>query len=295
MTPFDYREPDTLEETLALLHDHGEEAKVIAGGTALVIMLKQRLVMPTTLISLRRLRGLDPLEPMNGELRLGALLTHRAVDSSSLIRARLPVLAETYRQVATIRIRNMATVGGTLAHADPNQDPPVTLMALNARVRVASAGGSREVPLEEFFTGYYETVLRPDELLTEVLVPLPASHTGSVYVKFLPRTADDYATVGVAALVQIDPATGVCQECRIAMGCVGSTPLRARQAEALVRGQRRTPELLREAGAVAQRLTDPLSDVRGSAEYKRAMAGVFVRRALEQAWQRALSSAGDSR
>ncbi|MBI3326008.1 MAG: xanthine dehydrogenase family protein subunit M [Nitrospinae bacterium] len=294
MNPFDYREPDTQEEALALLREYGEEAKVIAGGTALVIMLKQRLVMPASLISLRRLRSLDDIEPLNGELRLGALLTHRAVEISPLIRARVPVLAETYRQVATLRIRNMATVGGALAHADPNQDPLVTLMALGARVRLASAGGSREVPLDEFFTGYYETVLRPDELLTDVLVPLPVSHTGSVYLKFLPRTADDYATVGVAAMVRIDPATGVCQQCRIAMGSVGSTPLRAGEAEALAHGQRLTAELLREVGAVAQRLTDPITDTRGSAEYKRSMAGVFVRRALEQAWQRSLAS-GDSR
>jgi carbon-monoxide dehydrogenase medium subunit len=157
-------------------------------------------------------------------------------------------------------------------------------------VRLASVAGNRELPLEEFFTGYYETVLRPDELVTDVLIPVPGAHTGSVYVKFLPRTADDYATVGVAAMVRVDPGTSTCQDCRIAMGCVGSTPLRARQAEAVVRGQRLTPELLRQAGATAQELTDPISDVRGSAEYKRAMAGVFVRRALEQAWRRALPS-----
>jgi len=191
MTPFEYREPDTQEEALALLHEHGEDAKLIAGGTALVIMLKQRLLMPASLVSLRRLRSLGDIAPVNGELRLGALLTHRAVETSPLIRTRVPLLGETYRQVATIRIRNMATVGGALAHADPNQDPLATLLALDARVRLASAGGTREVPLDGFFTGYYETVVRPDELLTDVLVPVPAPHTGGVYLKFLPRTADD--------------------------------------------------------------------------------------------------------
>ncbi len=293
MNPFDYREPETLDETLALLRDHGEEAKVIAGGTALIIMMKQRLVMPASLVSLRRLRGLDQLEATNGELRLGALATHRAVEVAPLVQTRAPVLAETYRRVATIRIRNMATVGGALAHADPNQDPPVALLALDARVQLASAGARREVPLDAFFTDYYETTLRPDELLTAVLIPVPAPHTGSVYLKFLPRTADDYATVGIAATVRIDPATRACQDCRIAMGCVGPTPLRAREAEALARGAQLTPELLREVGAAAQRITDPISDARGSADYKRAMAGVFVRRAMEQAWQRAL--AGDHR
>lgn len=287
MNPFAYHTPETQEEVLTLLHEHGDEAKLMAGGTALIIMMKQRLVMPETLISLHRLRGLDQVREENGTLHLSALLTHRAAETSSLVRTRLPVLADTYRHVATVRIRNVATVGGALAHADPNQDPPVTLLALDARVQLTSVAGSREVPLADFFTDYYETVLRPDELLTAIRVPIPAPHTGSAHVKFLPRTADDYATVGVAATVRLDPATGTCQDCRIALGSVGSTPLRALQAEGVVRGQQRTPELLREAGAVAQQQTDPISDTRGSADYKRAMAGVFVRRALEQAWQQA--------
>jgi aerobic carbon-monoxide dehydrogenase medium subunit len=289
MNPFEFRQPDTLEEALTLLHDLGEDARAIAGGTALVIMLKQRLVMPDCLISLQKLRGLDHINAANGEIRLGALTTHRTVERSPVVRARIPSLAETYGRVATIRIRNVATVGGALAHADPNQDPPVILMALDARVQLTSAAGSRQVGVEEFFTDYYETVRQPDELVTEVIIPVPKSHSGSIYLKFLPRTADDYATVGVAATVTIDPASGTCQDCHIAMGSVASTPLRAPEAETLVRGQRLTPELARDAGALAQRVTDPLSDARGSAEYKRAMAGVFVRRALEQAWQRALA------
>jgi carbon-monoxide dehydrogenase medium subunit len=290
MNPFAFHAPETPEEVLTLLHEHGDEAKLIAGGTGLVIMMKQRLVMPDTLISLHRLRGLAEIEETQGEVRLGARLTHRVAETSPLLQARLPVLADTYRQVATVRIRNVATIGGALAHADPNQDPPVTLLALDARVQLTSAGGSREVPLEAFFTDYYETVLRPDELLTAIHVPLPQPHTGSVYVKFLPRTADDYATVGVAATVRLEPTTATCQDCRIAMGSVGSTPLRAHQAEALVRGQQLSPELLREAGAAAQQHTDPISDARGSAAYKRAMSGTFVRRALAQAWQQALAA-----
>ena len=290
MTPFNYHTPETQEEALALLHEHGDSAKLMAGGTALVIMMKQRLVLPETLISLHRLRGLAEVQEVDGTLHLGALLTHRAAETSPLLRARLPVLAETYRQVATVRIRNVATVGGALAHADPNQDPPVTLLALDAQVQLASVSGSRDVPLTDFFTDYYETVLRPDELLTAIRIPLPQPHTGSAHVKFLPRTADDYATVGVAATIRLDPATGTCRDCRIALGSVGSTPLRALPAEGVVRGQRLTPELLREAGAVAQQQTDPISDTRGSADYKRAMAGVFVRRALEQAWQQALAA-----
>ena len=165
------------------------------------------------------------------------------------------------------------------------------LMALGARVQLTSTAGAREVALEEFFTDYYETVRQPDELVSGVIVPVPHPHSGSVYLKFLPRTADDYATVGVAAMVTIDPATETCRDCRIAMGCVASTPVRAQEAEALVRGQRLTQAVAQEAGALAQRVTDPISDARGSAEYKRAMAGVFVRRALEQAWQRAATAA----
>jgi carbon-monoxide dehydrogenase medium subunit len=287
MHSFAFHTPDSIDAALALLRQHGDDAKVIAGGTALVIMMKQRLVVPDVLISLHRVRGADRAEVTNGTLRLGSLLTHRAAEVSPTIRSHVPVLADTYRQVATVRIRNMATVGGALAHADPNQDPPVTLLALDAQVRLTSERGQRDVALEQFFTDYYETVLQPDELLTEIHVPLPPPHTGSVYVKFLPRTADDYATVSVAASVRLHPSTGACENCRIAMGCVGVTPLRAHQAEALVRGQQRTDELLRAAGAAAQEITDPLSDTRGSASYKRAMAGVFVRRALAQAWEQA--------
>lgn len=289
MKDFEYHEPDSLEEVLTLLHDHGEDAQIIAGGTALVIMLNQRLIMPSHLVSLRRLPGLDSMESVDGALQLGALVTHRALETSPLVRDQIPVLAETYRHVATLRIRNMATLGGTLAHADPGQDSPVTLMALDARVRLTSSGGSREVPLNEFFTDYYETVLQPDELLTDVLVPVPKPHTGSIYLKFLPRTQDDYATVGVAVRLEIEPSSQLCQECRIVMGGVAPTPLRVQEAEALLSGQKLAPELLHKAAAVAQEHTDPISDSRGSSDYKREMAGVCVRRALEQAGQRALA------
>ena len=289
MHNFEYREPDTLEEALALLGELGEEAKIVAGGTALVIMLNQRLLMPSHLISLRKLRDIDQIESSDGTLQLGALATLRAVETSPVVKEQSPVLAETYAQVATLRIRNMATVGGSLAHADPNQDPPVILMALDARVGLASAGGRREVVLDEFFTDYYETVVRPDELVTRVVVPRAAPHTGSTYLKFLPRTSEDYATVGVAARVSLEPDSGVCQDCRLVLGGVGATPLRAREAEDLLKGQKSTPELLQEVGAAARQLTDPVSDSRGSAQYKRAMTGVFVGRAIEQAWERALA------
>ena len=290
MNAFSFHTPETQDEALALLQQHGDEAKVMAGGTALVIMLKQRLLVPDALISLDRVQGLDDIKEEDGALCIGGLVTHRTAELAPLLRTHVPVLADTFHHVATIRIRNMATVAGSLAHADPNQDPPVTLLALDAQLRLSSANGSRDVALADFFTDYYETILEPEELVTEVRVPLPQPHTGSVYCKFLPRSADDYATVGIAATVRLNASTGVCEDCRIAMGCVGVTPLRAVQAEDIVRGQTQSDALLREAAAAAQSITDPLSDTRGSAAYKRAMAGVFVRRALEQAWQQALST-----
>ena len=290
MNTFSYHSPETVDEALALLQEHGDDAKVMAGGTALVIMLKQRLVVPDVLISLDRVKGLDTVTEVDGGLNMGGLLTHREAETAPLLRSHVPVLAETFHHVATIRIRNMATVGGSLAHADPNQDPPVTLMALDAQLQLSSAGGSREIALSDFFTDYYETVLEPEELITQVRVPIPQAHTGSAYHKFLPRSADDYATVGVAATVRVNPSTGACEDCRIAMGCVGVTPLRAIQAEDIVKGQSQSDALLREAGQAAQAITDPISDTRGSSAYKQAMAGVYVRRALEQAWQQALAS-----
>ena len=283
MIPFEYRTPRSLKEVHQELKEFGADAKLIAGGTALVIMMKQRLVRPSCLISLRALRGLNGIERKDGGLRIGSVTTHREVETSSLVRRQLPLLAETYRRVATIRVRNMATVGGGLAHADPNQDPPPTLIALGATVKATSANGSRVVPVEEFFTDYYETVLKPDEIITEVFVPRPSAGSGAAYLKFLPRTADDYATVSAAAVVTLDRAKKVFGDVRIALGSVGTTPIRAREAENVLRGQPVKAEALREAGEKAKQAVDPMSDFRGSAAYKKEMAAVFVRRALEKA------------
>lgn len=290
MTPFDYSAPESLAGAIAELQAAGEEGKAIAGGTALVIMMMQRLVRPSRLVSLRRIPGLERIETADGRIRIGPLATHRDVETSALVRERLPVLAETFRQVATIRIRNIATVGGSLAHADPNQDPPVTLMALGASVRIAGPDGERELPLDQFFVDYYQTALRPAELVVAVDVPLPARGSGSAFLKFLPRTADDYATVAVAATVTLAP-DGVCREARIGLGALGSTPLRARQAEAILQGERLSESLLAALGEAAQRIVDPVHDQRGSAEYKREMARVFVRRAVSAAWERARGAA----
>jgi aerobic carbon-monoxide dehydrogenase medium subunit len=283
MIPFEYRTPKNLKEVHANLKEFGADAKVISGGTALIIMMKQRLVRPSCLVSLRTVRGLNGIEIKDGGLSIGGLATHREVETSPLVRRRLPLLAETYHHVATIRVRNMATVGGGLAHADPNQDPPPTLIALGATVKATSANGSRIIPLDQFFTDYYETVLNPDEIITELFVPRLQANTGAAYLKFLPRTADDYATVSAAAVLTLDKNKKTISDVRIALGSVGTTPIRATAAEAVLRGQPLKPEAFREAAEKAKEAVDPMSDFRGSAGYKKEMAGVFVRRALEKA------------
>ena len=287
MNAFDYRTPATVDEVLALLQEHGEEARVVAGGTALVTMMRQRLVLPGYLVSLRDVEGLNRIETASGAIRVGALVTHRQVEVSPLVAERLPVLAETFRRVATVRIRHMATVGGSLAHADPNQDPPVTLLALDASVEIRRAGGERKLPLSAFFRDYYETALEPGELVTAVTVPPLPPESGAAFIKFLPRSAEDYATVSVAAIVTLEAGGKRCREARIALGSVAPTPLRVAKAEALLHGGQLDEELLRAVGEAAKSEVNPLTDHRGSADYKREMTAVMVGRALTQAWEAA--------
>ena len=280
MLPFELHVPATLDEALDLLDQHGEDARPIAGGTALILLMQQRLVLPNHLVSLARIGDLQRTE-VNGSLRIGSTVTHRFIEKSAEVRSRWPLLANTYHRVATVRIRNVATVGGGLAHADPNQDPPAALIALGASVIATAKRGQREIPADELFAGYYETVLEPGEVITQVLVPAPTRPLKTAYLKFLPRTADDYPTVGVA--VALDVVDGRCEDARIGISAAGPTPLRARAAEDLLRGETLNPDVLRSAAATVPPITDPVSDHRGSANYKRRMAEVFVRRALEQA------------
>jgi carbon-monoxide dehydrogenase medium subunit len=207
------------------------------------------------------------------------------IETSSLVQIHVPLLTETFQHVASVRIRTVATVGGTLAHADPNQDPPPTLLVLDARVQLRSQQRSRELAVSEFFTGYYETVMQPDELLTEVIIPAQPTGSGTAFLKFLPQTHDDYATVAVAARVTLndDRMTDV----RIAFGAAATTPIRARAVENALRGQTPTPTIFREAAALVAEAVDPTADFRGSAAYKREMAEVFMQRALAQAVARA--------
>jgi aerobic carbon-monoxide dehydrogenase medium subunit len=279
----DFQAPDSLEEACALLAQN-EEARAVAGGTALAILLRQGLVRPELLVSLRRIPSLHEMQ-VNGHLRLGAAVPLRVAEQHPGLQAGWPMLAETLRSVATPRIRNMATIGGAAAHADPAQDPPATLVALEARMLIASANGERSLPAAEFWVDYYETALAQGEVLTAVEVPPLAPGTGAVFLKYRPRSVEDYATVSAAAVVRLDPA-GVCQSARLVLGAVGSTPVSVPVAQALV-GQSVSEARAHEAAELARDLVDPNDDVRGSARYKREMAVVFGRRALLAAASRA--------
>ncbi|MDA0264522.1 MAG: xanthine dehydrogenase family protein subunit M [Chloroflexi bacterium] len=282
MIDFEYHHPTSLDEVFGLLDQHGEDARVLAGGTALVIQMKQRLLQPSHVVGLRRVSGLNTIESTADGVRIGALCTQRQIENSPVIRDELPLLAATFRKVATPRIRNMATVGGGLVNGDPNQDPPPSLIALGASAVLNSKSGDRVVPLEDFFIDYYETDVQQGEVLTSVLVPRAPAGSGSVYLKFLPRTADDYGTVSVAAVVSKEQ-DGSCKDVRIVLGSAGVTPIRATGAEDALRGKPLTDENIRAAASLVKDAVDPLDDFRGSAEYKTDMAVVFARRALEQA------------
>ena len=285
MIDFEFHNPASLDDALELLARYGDDARLLAGGTALVLQMKQRFAQPAHVIGLRSLAqsdGLGAIEETGDGLRIGALCTLRRLEDSPLLRERIPLLADTVGRVATRRIRSMATVGGALVNGDPNQDPPPALIALGATVELTSASGVRVCPVEELNIDYYETDVRPGEVLTALNVPVPSEDTCGAYLKFLPRTADDYATVSVAAVVSRLP-DNTCREVSIVLGAAGTTPIRARAAEAVLRGQELTADAIRAAADTVPDAVDPLDDFRGSADYKREMAGVFTRRALAQA------------
>ncbi|HEY3058077.1 MAG TPA: xanthine dehydrogenase family protein subunit M [Chloroflexota bacterium] len=279
MKSFSYHAPRTLADVFEVVDAYGEDAHLIAGGTALVLLMKQGLVQPAHVVSLRDVDGLGAIHASPG-LTLGALATHRQLEVSPAVRAYDASLARAFAEVATIRIRSMATLGGNLVHADPAQDPPPMLIALRAEVVLLARDGERRVPLDEFFVDYFETAIRHGEVLTRVELPPKPAARRTHYVKFLPRTADDYATVAVATAIDFD-ADGMVEDARIVLGAAAPTVLRARAAEDVLRGQKLTPELMREAGALARTAADPLDDSRGSAAYKKEMVAVWVRRSLE--------------
>jgi len=285
MIRFDYLEPTTLKKTFSLLDKHGDDARVIAGGTSLLIMMRQRLLTPKVVISLARIPKFGKIAYSAKEgLRIGAGARHRDIELSPIVKRHYPLLHETFRKVAQPRIRNMGTVGGNLAAGDPLTDPGASLIALDAEVVLTSSQDQRVLRLDEFFIDYYQTALNPGELLTEIRVPLP-QRPGWSHIKFTPRSVEDFATVGVA--LTLSAKNGVCEDVRIGLNSVASTIIHAKRAEEAVRGKPITDAALREMGEVAATEVDPMDDNRGSAEYKREMVRVLVRRAAKEAFQRA--------
>lgn len=280
---FTLHQPRTLDEALALLAKH-EDAHVMAGATALVLLMRQGLVRPSVVVSVRD-AGLGGIrkEP-DGSLWLGATTTIREAEESPLVRAHCPALAEAFGHVATVRVRDQATVGGNLAHADPAQDPPPMLLALGAEAELAKAGSARRrVPIEDLLVGLFETSIEPGEILTGVRVPPLGEGTRATYVKFLPRTEDDYATVSVAAVVRV--VNGTVADARIALGSVGPTVVRARKTDEAIRGLGVTPGgadngRVTAAASLVRDEIDPIDDLRGTAAYKREMARVWTERAV---------------
>ena len=285
MIRFDYQEPTTLKKAFALMEKYGDDARVIAGGTSLLIMMRQRLLMPKVLISLARIPKFDRITFNSTDgLRIGAGARHRDIELSSLVQKRYPLLQETVRKVAQLRIRNMGTVGGNLAAGDPLTDPGASLIALDAEVTLASSNGQRRLRLDKIFIDYYQPALEPGELLTEIHVPPPV-RPGWAHIKFTPRSIEDFATVGVAVTLKAD--NGTCQDVRIVLNSVASTIVRARKAEDTLRGKPIDDAMLRAIGEVASTECDPTDDNRGSAEYKLELVKVLVRRAAAEALQRA--------
>jgi carbon-monoxide dehydrogenase medium subunit len=280
MNDFSFHAPSSMKEAAELLSKYDGDARVMSGGTALMLLLKQSLVNPDHIISLHRVPEARSIEVSDGVLHIGGLVTQREMELSSVVREATPLLANAYSRVATVRIRNAATVGGGLAQADPAMDPPSSLLVLNASVKVTSASGERVIPIADWYSDYYETTINEDEIVTELLVPVQPTDLAWTYIKYLPRTEDDYATVSVAALGKAE--NGKISEVRVGLGAVSSTALRATDLEAALQGADVSLDMLKDASQAVADIVDPTSDPRGSADYKRDMAVVFARRALQK-------------
>jgi aerobic carbon-monoxide dehydrogenase medium subunit len=281
---FDYFAPSTLPEAIALLQQHGEDAKILAGGHSLIPLIKLRLAQPAYLIDINRIAGMAYIEEAGGALRIGALTREADLDASELVRQRYPLLADTARVIADPLVRNLATVGGNLAHADPANDHPATMLAYGAQVVATSPRGERVIPIADFFIGLFATALAPDEILTEIRIPVPQPRSGGAYMK-LERKVGDYATAAVAAQIALDDA-GICQYAGIGLTAVDSVPVKAARAEAALRGQPLDDAAIRTAAQIASEECDPIADLRGPVEYKRAMVRELTRRALIKARER---------
>jgi carbon-monoxide dehydrogenase medium subunit len=282
---FDYHLPATLDEALALLARHGDNAKILAGGQSLLPMLKLRLAETRVLVDIGRVPGLEYIKEEGGSLRIGAGTRESALERSELIRSKYPILRDTAEVIADPLVRNRATVGGNLAHGDPANDHPATMLALGATVVARGPKGERTIPIEKFFTGIFSTALAPDEILTEIRIPVPPPKSGGAYRK-LERKVGDFATAAAAVQLTLGGGGEIAQV-GIGLTGMGDVAIKAIDAESYLKGKQAKPVAVTEASRLAAAATEPTADRRGTVEYKREMARVLTERALRLAIQRA--------
>jgi CO/xanthine dehydrogenase FAD-binding subunit len=284
--PFEYFRPRSVDEALSLLAEHGGDAKALAGGQSLIPAMNFRLATPSVLVDLNALSELSYIKDDSGGTRIGGMTRQRALERSTLVSDRVPLVAETMPHIAHPAIRNRGTIGGSLAHADPAAELPAVMVALNASLMVSSPLGTRGVPADEFFVGLFTTAVQPGELLTEIRIPLPPPRSGFAFQE-ISRRHGDFALVGVAAAVQLDE-NGGCADARLALLSVGDRPMLAEHASHALVGQSPSAASIRAAAdAAAARDIDPSSDIHASARYRRHLANVLIRRVLQRAFERA--------
>lgn len=281
---FDYLAPTTIDEAIAALVEHGDDAKILAGGQSLIPAMRFRLASPATLIDINGLGMLDYVREEQGHLAIGAMTREHALETSALIAQSYPLLYDAAAVIADPLVRNRATIGGNLAHADPANDHPAVMLAYDAQVIARGVSGTRTIAIDDFFVGLFETSLAPNEILTEIRIPAPQAGSGGAYLKF-ERKVGDYAVAAVA--VQLTLADNRLSAIRIALTNVSPVPMRALEAEQALIGQTLTDDLLEVAGRAAAVECDPSSDLRGAAEYKRDLVRVLLKRAIRKAAGRA--------
>jgi carbon-monoxide dehydrogenase medium subunit len=282
--PFEYAAPKTLEEALRLVERHGDEAKILAGGHSLLPLMRLRLAQPRYIIDIGRLRGMSYIREENGHIAIGALTTHAEIESSDLLRAKCPLLAETAAAIGDVQVRNRGTLGGSLAHADPAADYPAALLALEVEIVAVSTAGSRTIPVNEFFLDMLTTALRPGEILSQVCVTPLAPQTGAAYEK-LHQPASGFAIVGVAARLTLGK-DGKIEDAGVGVTGLGPKAFRAEAVEKALRGKNASDKIFTDAARYAAQGVEPLSDLHASADYRREMASVCTRRALKRAFAR---------
>jgi aerobic carbon-monoxide dehydrogenase medium subunit len=283
---FRYVAPGSVQETLGILHEHGQEAKILGGGQSLIQLMNLRLTYPELIVDINGIESLAYVRPDNGSLSIGALTRISTIERDPTVMSRIPLLSEASGWVAYPAIRNRSTLGGLLAYADPLAELPAVMVALDAEIDIATDSGSRTVPANDFFTGSYETVLEPDELITTIRIRELPDRTGTAFIEFA-RREREYALAGVAAAVSLD-TDGTIADARLGLCSVSASPVRAREAEDVIRGMRPDSDAWASArDAVLNVLTEVPSDIHGSGEYRRHLAGVLVERALATAASRA--------